>query len=451
MKPTYKLISSCLLLITSIVAIAQDNSPWKNFPSQTVSGVLAAPGSHAYSLTGGQGFAVYLRNDNTYPVNVSGLLSAKTICGTYVSSKFTATLEPGQIASGSDYDKGTQNGLTSVVTVANCLGAKYAKIPKYINRISAVTISDVRVTQLASSQLPSIKETIIPTPVAPKFDSLGFYKSQWGYTKDSLLNEINSLKYKNKSLVDTANSKATLFSNLLSTQQPATMPATLKKKESSAVPYTIALQAGLGYDVLPIITNNNLPTPQQNAYTRSTSHPLVQLGLLVKLFNNSPINLELTPFATYGRSLLNGESGNYISYGIGASALIPLGETIPLKVVVTGNFTARNGTWSRDIRDADYSYTFLRYGGGLRYMGKNFWIQPGVYLDNPSSKISGTSGTSPSIVPTIDAEIANKWHVTVSYGSDYFNQGTLKYPAAFSIRKEDYYAIRLLYNFSLSK
>ena len=112
MKPNHQLIASFLLLVSSFSATAQDNSPWKNYTNQTVSGVLIAPGCHEYSLTGGQGFSVYLRNDNTQAVTVSGLLTAKTVCGNLVTTRFNVLLEAGQIASGSDYDKGTQNGQT---------------------------------------------------------------------------------------------------------------------------------------------------------------------------------------------------------------------------------------------------------------------------------------------------------------------------------------------------
>ena len=231
MNPISKLIGSFFCLLISFMAIAQDNSPWRNFTSQTIAGVLAAPGSHEYSLTGGQGFAVYLRNDNTYPVTITGLLSAKTVCGTYVTSRFTATLDAGQIASGSDYDKGSQNGQIGVVTAINCRGIKYAKIPKYINRISTVTVSEVRVTKLPGGISPVtsvMNTTVAPTPIVPKFDSLAYYRTQWGYTKDSLIGEINALKYKNRSLVDTINYKTVLYNNLLSAQQA--LPVSKKKR-----------------------------------------------------------------------------------------------------------------------------------------------------------------------------------------------------------------------------
>ena len=231
MKRTYLLITSFLLLVTFFSATAQDNSPWKNYLNQTVSGVLIAPGCHEYSLTGGQGFSVYLRNDNTQAVTITGLLTAKTVCGNLVTTKFNVLLEAGQIASGSDYDKGTQNGQTSVVTPLDCIGTRYVKNIKFINRISNLTASDIKVTPVSGGSMVSrsatptvvVKETL---PMVSKFDSIAYYKTRWGYTKDSLLSEIYTLKIKNKALLDTINYK-TVINNTLNAQL---LDATSKKK-----------------------------------------------------------------------------------------------------------------------------------------------------------------------------------------------------------------------------
>ncbi len=219
-----------LLFIACSTVIAQDNSPWKNYVSETVSGVLLAPGGHEYSLSGGQGFLVYLRNDNKVSVIVTGILTARTTCGRTVSSRFKVSLAPGAIASGSNSDVAKANGQSGWISAAECVGIKYTKIPKYVNRISNVTLGDIRVTTAsggyvkpdATTTIAPVKETVAPavtTPIitVPKFDSLGFYKSQWSYTKDSLLNEIYLLKAKNSALLDTINYKTVIYNNLRNT------------------------------------------------------------------------------------------------------------------------------------------------------------------------------------------------------------------------------------------
>lgn len=217
-----------LLTIICTTTNAQENSPWKNYVSQTVAGVLFAPGAHEYSLSSGQGFLVYLRNDNKVTVTVSGIMTARTTCGNIVSTRFKITLAPGEINAGSDYDKAKASGQSGWVSPAECAGVKYTKIPKYINRISNVSLGDIRVTPVSgsltkpevTSALTPVKEAALPVvevPKMPKIDSLGFYKSQWNYTKDSLLNEIYLLKVKNKALQDTINYKTVIYNNLQNT------------------------------------------------------------------------------------------------------------------------------------------------------------------------------------------------------------------------------------------
>lgn len=229
-----------LLFITCSTAIAQDNSPWKNYVSETVSGVLLAPGGHEYSLSSGQGFLVYLRNDNKVSVIVTGILTARTTCGKTTSTRFKVALAPGEIASGSNGDEAKANGQSGWVSAAECGGIRYTKIPKYVNRISNVTLGDIRVTTAsgsyvkpeATTTIAPVKETVVPvittpTVTMPKFDSLGFYKSQWGFTKDSLINEIYLLKAKNSALLDTINYKTVIYNNL----QNALLNTGKKKKK----------------------------------------------------------------------------------------------------------------------------------------------------------------------------------------------------------------------------
>jgi hypothetical protein len=236
MKSLYQIISCTILfVIVCFTAVGQDNSPWKNYVNQTVSGVLFAPGSHEYSLSSGQGFLVYLRNDNKVAVIVTGILTARTTCGNVVYTRFKLTLAPGEIISGSDNDKAKLSGQSGWVSAADCAGVKYTKIPKYVNRISNVSLGDIRITTTSGNYLKPevvttnapLKETILPvvttpvvtTPVVlvPKIDSIGFYKTQWNHTKDSLLNEIYLLKTQNKTLQDTINYKTIIYNNLQNT------------------------------------------------------------------------------------------------------------------------------------------------------------------------------------------------------------------------------------------
>lgn len=134
-----------------IDVIAQNNSPWKNLTSQNVSGVYFGPGRHEYSLTGGQGFSVYLKNNGKEAVIVSGKVIAKTVCGNDVSTSFSTTLQPGQESSGGNFGKG--NSQTGVVTETDCKGVRYAQT-LFINRIKDVVLENIHVNALYAKQQP---------------------------------------------------------------------------------------------------------------------------------------------------------------------------------------------------------------------------------------------------------------------------------------------------------
>jgi hypothetical protein len=448
MKHLTHLISSVVLLVFSVSTQAQQNSPWKTYTDQTVDGVLAVPGSHEYSLSGGQGFSVYLKNQNKEGVTVTGLLTAKTTCGKNVTTRFNVNLLAGQSSSGSNFDKTSSTGQTGVVTEADCGGIKLGKSYDYINRIKNVSVSDLKVSPLNSA---SNSNTEIPTPtitkifkepvvqtITPEFDSTAYYRDNWYRTKDSLMLQIIQLKNMNAILLDSL-SKRTVVSDKTASTETLVAP----KITASVKPWLLSILGGLGWDQLPLIANYDTSIAMyQSSYTNKTSHPVLQLGLLAKLFSDKQINVELHPFVSYGINFLNNQTGSHLTYGINASVLAGLNKTFPLKLALTGNYTGRNGSWNQGVNSADYNYNLIKYGAGLRFLGNNntFWIQPGVYWDNPNAKITGKS---PSLVAAIDAEIASKWRINISYGSDYLNQGVQKY-ANFSNGQQNYLSIRIL-------
>lgn len=458
MKCIIQLISSAFLVLIAISTKAQLNSPWKTYIDQTVNGVLAVPGSHEYSLTGGQGFSVYLKNQNKEAVTVTGLLTAKTTCGKSVTTKFNANLLPGQGSSGGNFDKAISNGQTGVVTEADCGGVKLGKSYDYINRIASVVVTDLKVYPLGSAnnsntEIPTpnitkiFKEPVVQT-LTPEFDSTAYYRDNWYRTKDSLMLQIIQLKNMNAILMDSLSKRAipekvspvvTTVSQAVTKSKSVVTP----KVTASVKPWSLSILGGLGWDNLPLISNYDTSVSlYQASYTYATSHPVLQLGLLAKLFSDKQINVELSPFVSYGINFLNSQTGSHLTYGISATVLAGLNKTLPVKLALTGNYTGRNGSWNLGVNSADYNYNLVKYGAGLRFLGKNnaFWIQPGVYWDNPNAKITGTA---PSLVAAIDAEIASKWRINVSYGSDYLNQGVQKYPL-FIDGKQNYLSIRIL-------
>jgi hypothetical protein len=451
MKRIIQLISYVLLLIFSVSTKAQQNSPWKTYTDQIVNGVLAVPGSHEYSLSGGQGFAVYLKNQNKDGVTVTGLLTAKTTCGKNVTTRFNVNLLAGQSSSGSNFDKTSSTGQTGVVTEADCGGVRLGKSYDYINRINSVVVSDVKVLPLSNnsninSDVPTptitkiFKEPVVQT-LTPEFDSTAYYRNNWYSTRDSLMLQIIQLKNVNAILLDSLSKRAVVPEKIVT--PIASSKSVIPKVATSVKPWSLSILGGLGWDKLPLIANYDTSVAMYRAsYTYSTSHPVLQLGLLAKLFSDKQINLELSPFVSYGINFLNNQTGSHLTYGLNANVLARLNKTLPVKLALTGNYTGRSGSWNQSVNSADYRYNLIRYGAGLRFLGKHnkFWIQPGVNWDNPNAKITGTA---PSLVAAIDAEIANRWHFNISYSSDYLNQGTQKYITFFN-GQQNYLSIRIL-------
>ena len=459
MKTHYRLLISCSLLLSTLISFSQDNSPWRTVASQTVKGVYLSEGCHDYSLTGGQGFSVYIRNTGIQSVTVSGVLVARTVCGTDVTSPFTVNLTPGQISNGTDFDQNGNNGQTSVVKPTDCKGIRYAKLPysKFINRIKTVRVDNLQIapygdslsvapaaTNIVQATTQNIK-TYVPANVPKvKFDSLGYYRQLYSHNQDSLSTVVGGLKTQNSSLLDSINA---LKMNTMKTTAIATPIVSVDKPVLPNL--TILLQAGIGWDKLPLILNEDSLLPGQSMISK-TSHPLLQIGGTFGFFNNSKVSLEVSPFFSYGFNMKSGETGTHYTYGGKVDLFFRIGHDSPLKVVVEGGYTGRNGTYSftgTHLQTADYSYGLIHYGVGIRYTDyKNkFWLQPGIYWD--ANTTTPVFGPSPYMVANLEARILNKWQIGLSYGKDYFAQGTLKYPNNFYRYNQDYFGLRILYTF----
>ncbi|MFY7886650.1 MAG: hypothetical protein ACOVOV_17600, partial [Dolichospermum sp.] len=321
-----------ILTVASTISVnAQQNSPWKKFAEETSNGVILVPGCHEHSLTGGQGYSVYLRNTNDYPVTVTGSLIAKTTCGGDVNTNFKVYLQPGEAAPGSDFTAGSKTGQTSVVTAQTCTGNRYNPNPAYLNRISNVRLWNVDVNPKSTN---TVAAPIINTPkqdpinnYKPAFDSISYYRNLCTITADSLNSQLYFLNAKNRILLDSLDYyrshsyiKPNIGSKSIINKAKATTPSIIVPKvvapkvstedesfTSNLKPFELDVRPGIGWDNLPIVTNNDstitgLPL-RGSSYTSNTGHPLLHLGLVAKLFNNAPVNLELNPFASYGMNV----------------------------------------------------------------------------------------------------------------------------------------------------
>ncbi len=196
-----KTILLLLLMASSFMGYSQKNSPWKKLTEQTTSGVFFGLGRHLYSLSSGQYFALYLKNYNAMTVKISGKIVAQTTCGTEIVVSFTNTLVPNQEASGD-----STNGQVGVVTPDDCVGKKRFINPRLAvtNRIQDIVLRDVQVQTLDGAYVPADAQPVT-TNVGSQLSkgvSKGTKIVDIKLPQDSLLNVIDGLKSKNRSLQD---------------------------------------------------------------------------------------------------------------------------------------------------------------------------------------------------------------------------------------------------------
>ena len=258
MKEVVNMIKSLICLFVMVLFCntvnAQNNSPWRKINEEilVVKNVYFAPGCHQYSLTGGQGFSVYIKNQNTHSVFIKGKMIARTYCGTDIVSPFTVTLNAKGVSNGGSYDDPDNNGQASLVSPAECKGVGYTvKINKgrntkaryitYRNRIKTVKVTNVEVIDIDT--VTAKKKIEIPKPPVvvkkEEYDSLINQKLFWYQHVDSLTSEVRTLRNENNSLSDSLTYYKFMYNQQKSyiqimQQPPAATTKKNKKKKSKS-------------------------------------------------------------------------------------------------------------------------------------------------------------------------------------------------------------------------
>ncbi len=445
-----------LFIVPTILCFSQKNSPWKKLSNQTVSGVYLGLGRHQYSLDGGQGFSVYIKNYNPTPVIVSGKVIAKTLCGTEVTTSFSTTLAPDQESSGGNYAD-SSNSQTGVVTKDDCAGKKTYISAKHAvtNRIQDVYVRDIVVQNVGSApiqssnslqtSIPKITPTTVNTnPQNGTGNTQIIPSSTYKQKYDSLSGIVGFLKERNVNLQD---SLINLKSQLYLKKDSLIHSPIFKKKDKKYKVFNTTPYLGIGWEHIPMILNQDSVVASSSS--DASSHPTLMAGATFSFFDHFPISLQFNPFVSYGINLGSNTCGNHFASGGLLRLLAGLKYDAPVKLFIEGGIIYRDGSWSKKItiaslktqQSGNYEYNVTRIGGGFQYQwaGGNSYLRPGIFFEKPSLGVSTT-------VLSLEAQFSKKWKVGVNYADNYFVAGTVKHPTTFTNNTQNYFNLRLNYN-----
>lgn len=217
---------------------------------------------------------------------------------------------------------------------------------------------------------------------------------------------------------------------------------------------------GLNMEQIPMISNNTNSYHANKSYIEAPFRPGFDLGLIFGIANNKNVSLYLNPKLSYNISAFaSGVSGGSVEYG--GSALIRgnWNKEFPLKLYAEAGYFKRVGdyhydadaatqssgttTATDDVRDGEYNYSVIRYGGGLMLHQVDepdeFYVKAGVYFDKPSFY---PKGTKPNLGFTLQGMYNQIGSLELYYSPKYFVGGTVMYPSTLERTDKSYFGIR---------
>ncbi|KKO89047.1 hypothetical protein AAW12_23060 [Sphingobacterium sp. Ag1] len=218
------------------------------------------------------------------------------------------------------------------------------------------------------------------------------------------------------------------------------------------------VQVGLGYEQMPIITNQNNSYSAPASYADKTSYPLVYFGLNLEFLNNKPVNLHVRPLVSIGiNAFSKGTSGTHTATGIEGGIRFWYKSQTRFKFFAdfgwynrvgdkTADKDAQSGgaTTTDEVREGKYSYHVLRYGGGpmlhWRHHGRESWLKPGIYFE----QFTFAKHHKPTMSFGLSANIESEIILEGTYSKNYPVAGNLQYPNAFTFANQDYFSIKII-------
>jgi hypothetical protein len=218
------------------------------------------------------------------------------------------------------------------------------------------------------------------------------------------------------------------------------------------------LQAGLGYERTPLITNQTSGALAQTSKADNATYPTTFLALKFELFNNKAINVYTRGFMSFGiHALETGISGGHLNTGFDGGLQFWFKKRTKFKLFAeAANFVrigdkstdedAVNGgsTTTDNLQNGEYDYKVIRYGGGpmlhFRKRGRETWIKAGLFKE----QISFAKESSPTNIFLLSANIGSTIILDLTYSQNYPIAGLLSFPAKFTAENQHLFSVKVI-------
>lgn len=217
---------------------------------------------------------------------------------------------------------------------------------------------------------------------------------------------------------------------------------------------------GLNLEQIPMISNNTNSYHTNKSYIEAPLRPGVDFGIIFGIANNKKVAFYLNPKISYNiNAFARGASGGNVEYGATGMVRGNWNRDFPLKFYVEGGYFKRVGdyhydadaaaqdsgvsTSTDDVRDGEYNYSVLRYGGGVMFHkiddDDEFMVKGGVFFDKPSFF---PKDINPIIGFSFQAMYNAIGTLEFYYSPNYFIGGTVLYPSTLERENKSYFGIK---------
>ncbi|WP_300669355.1 hypothetical protein [Soonwooa sp.] len=217
---------------------------------------------------------------------------------------------------------------------------------------------------------------------------------------------------------------------------------------------------GLNMEQIPLVSNNINSYHSNKSYIESPKTFGFDLGFVFGIANNKIVSAYLSPKYSLGISITPGTTATITEYG--GTVLLRGSWDVDslLKFYAEGGYFKRNGnihydadaeassqggtSSTDDVREGEYNYSVLRYGGGIMLHrvddDDEFMVKAGVFFDKPSFY---PKDLKPNLGFTLVGMQNSIGSIEIYYSPKYFVGGNVLFPSSLEKTDVSYFGIKI--------